>query len=329
VNDSGKKSRGRDIFYYIQVLNLAAIVRGDKLGVPKHHAYNLLQGGTLADEAKNMLANHLELAELAEKLSPNSREHLTASVCSKALQAVIIDAKTECDEELEKSLLKARFKDLALSPECTKEEMQTLTDVVRPWHRPGKPVEKFDVLQPKLSASSLPMKERMSMKAGRITSGLLIPLITKGLEGHGQLKVICSRLIDFGEEVNELTDTIDDNVLASALEFLSLARAMHAMLSGSLAEIAERMKDLRTLHSHMGTVGHSLHTVVGNAVKREEWFAARLDTIVGSEEAILRGAEIIAEALDQIEDVASQSWDKRVPTLAGIAKHLTKMQAGL
>lgn len=112
----GKSRRGKkhDLQSYMAELSIPEVLRGGKLGVTEHHA-RLFLSNSIAPESDLLgLRNHLELFELAKKLSPREVGNITGQALDSALREVIVKQGFQAPPALQYHLVDKRLQSLLL-----------------------------------------------------------------------------------------------------------------------------------------------------------------------------------------------------------------------
>ena len=117
VEMSGKKKRGHDVAYYLEVLDLQDAVNGVKLGVSEHHARELLKKLPEGTE-KTALVNRLADLEKVKKLSEEHIDHVPFGVVDNCLSSIIVKLGINASSSLEQWLVERKVKGFA-SISCT------------------------------------------------------------------------------------------------------------------------------------------------------------------------------------------------------------------
>lgn len=308
---------------------MSGIMNGTKkTGVHEHHANKLMENPHVPQEAKDIWHSHLGLVESAKKLAPGIVESLQPAILEKCLRDVVEKQGVKAPIELQRAILRIKLKHLCNNT-STLENIKPLLDCLRPWLRTGEPAKEFDVFGPTVVDIDMDAKEKIQMFTSRLTSSWVVTLVRKGETGRKALTQACGLILEDLEEASNI-ESLDDDLLSGVIEFAGIIRPLHVLLEeGRLEYLVEELDGLKKLQQCMGEVGMTLSCVIGNAMKREEWFEHRINTLVKNEFSLAAAATSIAEDNEKLEAMGRQDLFRNVVIIGEACKNLTKCQMSL
>lgn len=113
TDSGGKRIKGHGPAHYINILNVPAVMRGDKLGVQEHRARLLLRTSP-STGSLSPLHNHMEIVDLAKKLSPGEVQGVPAHMLHRCLEEVIVKHGYRPYIKLQQALLQRKLTDVIL-----------------------------------------------------------------------------------------------------------------------------------------------------------------------------------------------------------------------